>query len=114
MMPQAETPKRREKRAESLIRVDYRTRDRSFTGFAENLSVGGLFIASPSPLPKGTLLTLEFTLPGDAAPLRLKGIVTWTREATLAPGQRRGMGIKFEHLSLEARQRLLQLIRSAG
>ena len=74
-----------------------------------NLSKGGLFIQTDSPLPEGTPLTLELSVPGEGAPVLLNGLVAWSRRAIDdEPG---GMGIAFQGLE----QRIGSLIdRLAG
>ena len=44
-------------------------------GIAENVSLGGLFLATPDPLPAGSVATLQFYVDGDAAePVRVRAI----------------------------------------
>lgn len=62
-------------------------------GVAENVSLGGMFIATSRPPREGSLLTLEFdrsALPG-ARPVRAKALVCWRRRWR----QPRGMGVRF-------------------
>jgi uncharacterized protein (TIGR02266 family) len=55
-----------------------------------NLSGGGLFLENTIPHPVGTRITLQFTLPGDAAPVQVAGeIVSAALQSEL------GMGVKF-------------------
>jgi len=73
-----------------------------FVGFAEDISDGGLFVATYDLLPIGTELTLSLVLPGGrqiVAPAR----VTWIRDphdGDLAPG----VGVRFERLEDEDRE----------
>lgn len=61
-------------------------------GIAENVSLGGLFIATPDPLPVGNVAMLQFYLDGeDAEPVRAKAIVRWSRRWR----RPRGMGLQF-------------------
>jgi hypothetical protein len=57
-----------------------------------NLSVGGMFLMAPEPLPLETVLDLELKIYDCIAHLR--GIVVWARER-LEPGHPRGMGIRL-------------------
>ncbi|HYG62997.1 MAG TPA: PilZ domain-containing protein [Thermoanaerobaculia bacterium] len=62
------------------------------TGIAEDLGLGGMFISTRHPLPKGTLLSLEFHTSGDdGRPVRARAIVRWRRLF----GRPRGMGVQF-------------------
>ncbi|HID98014.1 MAG TPA: TIGR02266 family protein [Thermodesulfobacteriaceae bacterium] len=103
----ADSGKRAARRAPAVIQVDYRTVDRFFTDFAENLSTGGLFIATPRPLEPGTTLILEFLLPECHHPIRVKAEVMWnTSKLRRMKGQRRGMGLKFANLSQRDRKKI--------
>lgn len=64
------------------------------TGRICNLSRGGAFIETESPLPHGQHLQIEFRLPGAAAALQLTARVVWTRFAS--PSRSPGQGIRFE------------------
>ncbi|HEY9421159.1 MAG TPA: PilZ domain-containing protein, partial [Thermoanaerobaculia bacterium] len=61
-------------------------------GVAENVSLGGMFIATRSPLKEGSLVTLSF-LNGvaGAPPVRAKALVCWRRRWS----HPRGMGVRF-------------------
>ena len=69
-----------------------------YTGISQDLSTGGVFIATYQPQAPGTPMTLYFELP-DGATVRAEGVVRWTRGASGdAPP---GMGVEFEQLSPE-------------
>lgn len=101
---------RQDERVSTLVRVDYRTPETSNSDFAEDLSAGGAFIATPNPLPQGTLLTVEFLFPEYQEPLRLKAIVAWSRHIPAGPKRRRGMGIRFERLSAGDQKRIDDIV----
>jgi len=68
-----------------------------FTGFDQDISTGGLFIATYNILAAGTQLDVNVELP-DRPPLLLRGTVRWIREdiqTDISPG----MGVVFENLS---------------
>jgi len=70
-----------------------------FTGFDQDISTGGLFIATYNILEAGTKLDVNVELP-DSPPLLLRGTVRWIREdiqTDISPG----MGVVFENLSRE-------------
>jgi len=80
---------------------------------------GGLFIESVRPFPPGTLLNVEFVLPDRPAQwLRATGRVAWVCERPDQYHFHPGMGIKFEEISEEIRERVLalvnKLLNSAG
>jgi uncharacterized protein (TIGR02266 family) len=83
--------------------------DGMFYVYSENISMGGLFLASSIPLRMGTLLFLSFVIPGFKRPIRVTGEVVRTN----APyGGGEGMGIRFVGLSEMALQRLKQFLSS--
>jgi hypothetical protein len=65
----------------------------SLEGFGENISyrtghVGGIFIATNNPLPKGAVLELSIRFDDDEAAWTCRGIVRWMRAQL-------GMGVDF-------------------
>jgi uncharacterized protein (TIGR02266 family) len=70
-----------------------------FTGFTEDISTGGIFIATYDTKEIGERLDLSFTLP-DGHLINAPGIVRWVREFNeLTPDTIPGMGIQFEELA---------------
>jgi uncharacterized protein (TIGR02266 family) len=70
-----------------------------------NLSEGGIFLENTVPHPLGTIVNLQFTLPGDSDAIRCQGEIV-----NPAEGKQLGMGIKFVSLDSKVRQRLQQFI----
>jgi uncharacterized protein (TIGR02266 family) len=70
-----------------------------------NISEGGIFLENTVPHPVGTLVNLQFTLPGDSDAIRAQGEIV-----NAAEGRQLGMGIKFVSLDSKVRQRLQQFI----
>lgn len=58
---------------------------------AANLSEGGIFLERTIPHPVGTRVTLEFTLPGDAEPIRVHAEIVNAATVESEPG----MGLRF-------------------
>lgn len=86
-------------RTDLQVDVTFEGEHNFFNGFSENISEGGLFVATHSLCEVGTRLPLVFTLPGDAEPIRVTAEVRWVRlynEASDAPP---GMGLSFVGLS---------------
>ena len=78
----------------------------------ENISLGGLFVRTDQPLPRGTPLVLEVVRPGPQKAIKVAGRVVTT---VLAEDARRrgltpGMGIRFDPVSAEVLKRLEELI----
>ncbi len=75
-----------------------------FTGFSQDISSGGLFIATYDILSLGTELNINFRLP-DGPVLSLNGKVRWVREYNeTAQDMEPGMGVEFKKLSPDDRQ----------
>jgi uncharacterized protein (TIGR02266 family) len=66
-----------------------------YAGLTQDISEGGLFVATQRILPVGTDVTVSFTLPG-VQEIKTDGIVTWTREPVDGVA---GMGIRFTRLT---------------
>jgi type IV pilus assembly protein PilZ len=80
---------------------------------AGGIGGGGLFIESLCPLPVGTKLMMEFSLPeGGSDWLPAKGVVAWVcpkaDQYTFSPG----MGVRFSDINPETRDRILALVKS--
>lgn len=82
--------------------------DGLFYIFSEDISMGGLFLASNIPVKKGTLLFLSFVLPGHKRSIRVTGEVV--RRIDEGDGSKGGMGIRFLGLSDIAKKRLEEFL----
>lgn len=73
-----------------------------YTGFTEDISEGGVFVATYAVTPVGSQVVLELALPGDFE-IHTTGTVRWIRgsgedcDGTEPPG----MGIQFDALTEE-------------
>src|SRR5690606_25268905 len=77
----AEAPTERPRTPRVALDVDigYRSETNFYTGFSEDFSEGGLFIATVELLPVGQAVEVFFVLPeGDA--VYADGTVTWIRQ----------------------------------
>ena len=119
--PQAE---RITERVDVLWSVDCETEDTFLYAAITNISAMGIFVRTEEPLAVGTSVTLRFAPPrargqraadpqaGPALPSEafvLDGVVQWVnrvrpREDNLNPG----MGIRFAHLTLADRERIVE------
>lgn len=79
--------------------VDLHTESTFFTGLSEDVSRGGLFVATYGMLPIGTDIELSFSLPSGHR-IRAHGRVVWLREVR-DEGLSPGMGIAFQQLDDE-------------
>lgn len=69
-----------------------------WTGFSEDLSEGGLFVATYQHVPIGTEIDLEFELPTGYA-VKTIGVVRWVREGD--DDTMPGVGVQFLRLTDE-------------
>jgi uncharacterized protein (TIGR02266 family) len=70
-----------------------------YAGFAENLSAGGIFVATHKILPVGEVLTLSIRLPRLARPVEGVGEVRWVREYSERSNVPPGLGLRFMEIA---------------
>ncbi len=87
---------RHQKRQPIEIEVGIASQSNLYLGFTENLSAGGVFVATYVAKPIGAKVEIALVFPnGDE--VRVPGIVRWLRDATVDGWP--GMGVQFESLS---------------
>lgn len=106
--PQAEGPHHAEtnaRREHSRFAVDLDVTvgsDHNFyAGFAENLSAGGVFIATHKLKPVGSKIELTINLP-EGTQVKTEGEVRWVRVFNEHSDTPPGMGVKFDQLPDES------------
>jgi uncharacterized protein (TIGR02266 family) len=72
-----------------------------YSGFSENLSEGGIFVATHNLLAVGAAVAVVFTLPSVNRKLRVEGHVRWVRVHSDTSDLPPGMGIAFGTLGTE-------------
>jgi uncharacterized protein (TIGR02266 family) len=82
-----------------------------YVGFTENLSDGGVFVATHAPRPIGCSVNLAVALPNQM-PIHAKGTVAWVREYSEANDAAPGMGIRFDQISPDDVKRVLEFGRA--
>lgn len=105
--------------------VDCTTEDTFLYASISNISQMGIFVSTREPLAIGTRLMLSFTPPPQSGrgsvrdvsvvtgPFKLEGVVAWinaVKEDGDNPNP--GMGVRFVDLSLDDRERLVEVIRT--
>ncbi len=78
------------------LQVSYRTPGAFLVSYSVNLSKGGIFIETTTPLPIGDRVSLNIEVPGGGE-MAVEGVVTWTR-AHADEGMPAGMGLRFDRL----------------
>lgn len=104
--------RRRHERFDVEVQVDYRSGDNFLFSYIQNISEMGIFIRSDNPLPVGTRLELRFR-PEDGTSLELSGMVVWVNPVRpIGENINPGMGVRFDDLTPESRERLVELVRT--
>ncbi len=80
------------------VQIGLLTESHFYTGLSQDLSQGGIFVATYQSRPPGTAMTLYFVLPSGRA-VTAKGVVRWQSEA--AGDMPPGMGVAFEEIADE-------------
>jgi hypothetical protein len=82
----------------------------------ENISVGGLFLRTSSPMPLGMPVRVDLTKPGQRVPLSVSGrVVSVVTEANSAKHDLPpGVGIELDPMSADTERRYYALLRELG
>ena len=70
-----------------------------------NLSLGGIYLENAIPRALGSVIKLQFTLPGDSQPIQVRGEIVNVGETA-----KFGMGIRFVDLPDAEQKRLAAFI----
>ncbi|SRR6266542_1335624 len=81
------------------LEVSLQSDSNFYMGLTQNLSHGGLFVATHLVQPIGTLVEVALRLPTTSTPLSLQGAVRWVREFSIGIEGPPGMGIEFDSVS---------------
>ncbi len=94
------------------VTVDYESDHNFYTGFTENISTGGLFIATRDILPIGSTFPVTFTLSNHAAPVVVECEVRWQRLEQLDNRECvPGMGVRFVGLDAASQRAINDFIQ---
>jgi len=96
------------------VNVDLESDSNFYTGLTQNISAGGLFIATNAIRKIGDRITLKFSLPGVPEPVAVETEVRWIREnsALHKIEGSSGMGVRFVNLSPAAATAIQQFLES--
>ena len=96
------------------VKVDLESDHNFYTGLTQNISAGGVFIATHHLRRIGDHITLKFTLPGSEKVISVETEVRWIRENTalLRADHGTGMGVRFINLSAEAKAAIDGFVQS--
>lgn len=97
--PPDDGERRRALRAELEVEIGLEGDNRFYTGTTGDISTGGLFVATDTPLIVGTELVLSFVLP-DGYRVAADATVAWVRAPRYRPDELpAGMGVRFEAIT---------------
>jgi uncharacterized protein (TIGR02266 family) len=86
------------------LKVDVGTGHDFYTGLLEDISTGGIFIATDKEHRIGDRIEVRFAFPGLPHEVEARGVVRWQRSEFADRSQREGYGIQLEDLPLEITQ----------
>lgn len=95
-------------RINRVIEIQYMSNSPRLTARITDISEGGIFIDSINTLPEGTLVKFKFSLTGTPTEKSIEGEgkVIWSNSDIV------GMGIEFQTLTEEDRNRILNFVRT--
>ncbi|HMR08388.1 MAG TPA: TIGR02266 family protein [Polyangiaceae bacterium] len=101
MVP-ADGPNRRQASRYAVeMDVSFESEHNFYAGFVENMSVGGIFIATHMLRPCGEFMDVTLNLPNREEPVRARGEVRWVREYNERSNVPPGLGLRFVQISPE-------------
>jgi uncharacterized protein (TIGR02266 family) len=86
------------------LEVTFDSGEQVLSSYLFDMGEGGIFIGTPDPLEDGSPIRLCFHLPGMSNSLLVMGTVIWRQGS--GDSSRPGMGIKFDDISSNDRERL--------
>jgi uncharacterized protein (TIGR02266 family) len=113
--PPSTVPPAAEKRAVPRrgleVELGFQSETNFFTGFTQDISTGGIFVATYDIPSVGTEVNVNFCLPGGPL-MSLDGVVRWVREFNdNNPEMAPGIGVSFERLHPADREAINAYLR---
>lgn len=99
---------RQNQRLRMEAKITLRSQTNFFMGFSENISEGGIFIATECPPAVGDTVEVDIPLLDGSNTITIKGIVRWYR--IMADGEPSGCGVQFTDLPAGAEKHLENMI----
>jgi uncharacterized protein (TIGR02266 family) len=104
-VPPVPSDRRLQPRYEVAVEVTFESEHNFYTGLTQDLSGGGLFVATHQLRPIGERIRLHFTLPSSKEPIEAITEVRWVRPtAVKGGGGDVGMGLMFLQLAPQAKE----------
>ena len=105
-----DTQRRNFQRFQVDLELSMQSESTIWIGHAENVSDGGVFVATKELKPIGTEVEMTIKLPGNLLPVWALGVVCWIRD-TGKSDTPLGMGIQFRLIADEALRRIRDFVR---
>ena len=86
------------------------TRGDEIEATVTDLGEAGMFVEMQSPPPKGTIIEVQFEVPGTPGQQKVLGIVRWREKA----GPRAGVGVRLAPIGERERAHFAELIRKSS
>jgi CRP/FNR family cyclic AMP-dependent transcriptional regulator len=99
-------------REQRVLALSYEDHNGFVKAYSGNISQGGLFIKTKSPLNTGEEFLLKLKLPGISDPLKIQCKVIWTRKREEDFKRPAGMGVKFCKIDPEHSMVLTQYLKT--
>jgi uncharacterized protein (TIGR02266 family) len=96
-------------RVEAEIEIGFQSDSNFYTGFSENISEGGVFVATYHKHQLGDRHKIQLMLPGHDQPVEVQVVVRWVREAS--HDTKPGYGMQFVDLTDAARAVIERFVR---
>jgi uncharacterized protein (TIGR02266 family) len=103
--------RRAEPRIELEVEVGLETDHNFYTGLTQDISSGGLFIATSVIYHVGDRLRVRFSLPGQTEPITAEAEVRWVRDPrAMKTDSPEGIGLRFVELPAEAKTEISEFL----
>lgn len=110
-MPEG-TERRQQPRVALEAEVTLESESNFYAGFTENVSEGGIFVATYARHSVGERLRVRFTLPGLSEAIEATCEVRWLRVQNPTSDTPPGVGLRFMDLSDTARANIERFVRA--
>lgn len=92
------------------VEVTFESEHNFYTGLTQDLSGGGLFVATNVLRPIGEYIRVRFNLPGHSEFIDVVTVVRWVRGHNISDLEP-GMGLQFTQLTQSAKQAVSEFLR---
>ena len=99
---------------EAEIELSNESEHNFYTGFTENISSGGLFVATRDLKAIGTIMEIAFSLPGSSAKITARCEVRWQRLEQPHVDSMPGIGLRFLEVDAAATEAINTFISQRG